>query len=103
MNACVFNTTRQFLQKKYLPRAKMPIPNITYRASCQAGRPAEAQLGKNGKNNLVPGCWENCLEWPISRRFRNRIQTSPDQMGRLVLLHWSETFKISGYTWYTKT
>ncbi|XP_003381478.1 hypothetical protein Tsp_07152 [Trichinella spiralis] len=35
----------------------------------QAGRPAEARLGKSGRNNLASGCWESCLEWPGSRLF----------------------------------
>ncbi|KRZ74407.1 hypothetical protein T10_1729 [Trichinella papuae] len=51
MNACVFNTTRQFLQKKYLPRAKMPIPNITY------PKPADLlkhNLEKMEKTTLYP-------------------------------------------------
>ncbi|KRY97421.1 hypothetical protein T11_6098 [Trichinella zimbabwensis] len=37
----------------------------------QAGRPAEAQLGKSGRSNLAPRCWASCLEWPASRLFRN--------------------------------
>ncbi|KRZ81158.1 hypothetical protein T08_13900 [Trichinella sp. T8] len=35
-----------------------------YKFLSQAGRPAEAQLGKSGRNNPAPGCWESCLEKP---------------------------------------
>ncbi|KRZ65290.1 hypothetical protein T10_6209 [Trichinella papuae] len=65
----------------------------------QADRPAEAQLGKSGISNLVPGCLESCLEWPGSRLFRNRTQKLPDQVGRQVLPLWNGALQISDYTW----
>ncbi|KRY15662.1 hypothetical protein T03_4450 [Trichinella britovi] len=65
----------------------------------QAGRPAEAQLGKSGRNNPAPGCWESCLELPVSRLFRNRTQISPVQVERQVLPLWNGALQISGYTW----
>ncbi|KRY45217.1 hypothetical protein T03_8281 [Trichinella britovi] len=56
-------------------------PNIyDFETPGQAGRPAEAQLGKSGRNNPAPGCWESCLELPGSRLFRNRTQISPVQV-----------------------
>ncbi|KRX97956.1 hypothetical protein T4E_9563 [Trichinella pseudospiralis] len=40
-----------------------PLPlEILEQGFHQASRPAEIQLGKSGRNNLAPGCWESCLE-----------------------------------------
>ncbi|KRY27208.1 hypothetical protein T01_11605 [Trichinella spiralis] len=41
-----------------MPSAFLPFflpPNYSYNQLSQAGRPAEAQLGKNGRNNPAPG------------------------------------------------
>ncbi|KRZ73022.1 hypothetical protein T10_9149 [Trichinella papuae] len=65
----------------------------------QAGRPAKAHLGKSGRSNLAPVCWESCLEWPGSRLFRNHKQISPDQVGSQVLPLWNGARQLSGYTW----
>ncbi|KRZ89050.1 hypothetical protein T08_156 [Trichinella sp. T8] len=59
-------------------------PNIyDFETRGQAGRPAEAQLGKSGRNNPAPGCWESCLELPGSRLFRNRTQIRPVQSNNI--------------------
>ncbi|KRY82932.1 hypothetical protein T4B_10017 [Trichinella pseudospiralis] len=63
----------------------------------QACQPPEAQLGKSVRRNLAPGCWESCLLLPGSTLFRNRKQTSPDQVGRQVLPLWNGALQISGY------
>ncbi|KRY02593.1 hypothetical protein T12_6183 [Trichinella patagoniensis] len=72
-----------------MPSAFLPFflpPDYSYNQFLsQAGRPAEAQLGKSGRNNPAPGCWESCLELPGSRLFRNRTQISPVQVERQVL------------------
>ncbi|KRY81118.1 hypothetical protein T4D_13414 [Trichinella pseudospiralis] len=65
----------------------------------QAGRPAEAQLGKSGRNNLAPGCWESCLELLSLRLFKNHKQLSPDQVVRQIFPLWNGALQISGYTW----
>ncbi|XP_003382003.1 conserved hypothetical protein [Trichinella spiralis] len=62
----------------YLPHHRLSL-TLLIKDQFQAGRPAEAQLGKSGRNNPAPGCWESCLELPGSRLFRNRTQISPLQ------------------------
>ncbi|KRZ69675.1 hypothetical protein T10_12726 [Trichinella papuae] len=78
---------------------RKPLPLEYNQFLSQAGRPAEAQLGKSGRSNLAPECWESCLEWPASRLFRNHKQISPDQVGRQVLPLWNGALQLSGYTW----
>ncbi|XP_003367574.1 conserved hypothetical protein, partial [Trichinella spiralis] len=68
-----------------MPSAFLPFflpPDYSYNQLSQAGRPAEAQLGKSGRNNPAPGCWESCHELPGSRLFRNRTQILPVQVER---------------------
>ncbi|KRX39380.1 hypothetical protein T05_13731 [Trichinella murrelli] len=80
-------------------RGRLYLTLIDCGPSRQAGRPAEAQLGKSGRNNPAPGCWGSCLELPGSRLFRNHKQILPDQVGRQVLPLWNGALQISSYTW----
>ncbi|KRX49900.1 hypothetical protein T05_16076 [Trichinella murrelli] len=71
-------------------------PNIyDFETSGQAGRPVETHLGKSGRTNVVPGCWESCLEKSGSGLFRNRKQITPDQLRRQVLPLWNGVLKYS--------
>ncbi|KRX32845.1 hypothetical protein T05_5212 [Trichinella murrelli] len=74
-----------------MPSAFLPFflpPDYSYNQFLsQAGRPAEAQLSKSGRNNPAPGCWE--------RLFRNRKQITQDQLRRQVLPLWNGVLKYS--------